>query len=153
MVKVYFFRHGKALRGGDDALRELSIEGREETARAAKLLAQAGVSGISRIYHSGLVRSVQTAEIIAAEVPPAEGLVQMEQITPFDQPEYCASLLIDLDVDVIIAGHEPHLSHTASFLMSGYIDAVSIKFNYSGAICLEKSKNKQWYIVPIGGFE
>jgi phosphohistidine phosphatase len=122
--------------GRDDALRPLTSEGRWKMETIAKGLRRAAPS-IASIASSGFVRADQTAKIIAKEY---EGLrVQLlEAIQPGHKP---AELLVWLkkqpeDDVVAIVGHEPHLSETVSYLLTGRSDNL-VAVSKGGAIMLE----------------
>ena len=58
-------RHGEAEAGHPDAARRLTAEGAAAVGRVAARAAAAGVR-LDRVYHSGLMRARQTAELLAA---------------------------------------------------------------------------------------
>ena len=118
MRKLYFFRHGIAEDGMNDAKRELTPEGRARTQASTRLLTALNVQP-SRLYSSPLVRARQTADLLAVglgisvevrdEVGPGFGVPAIER------------LISDLkdDEDVMFVGHEPDMSGTVSGLIGG----------------------------------
>jgi phosphohistidine phosphatase len=152
-MKVYFIRHGKALPNTTDAIRPLSEPGKAETEKIASILAFSGLIKATCIFHSELLRSKQTAQILANHLNPKNGLKLMAGLDPFDSPEWCINMLNSLDEDVIVAGHEPHLSTTASQMLTGVKDRMDFIFNKSGIICLQKISDKKWCVAPLFVFD
>ena len=148
-MRVYFIQHGKAVDEKTNPQRPLSEEGVKETEKMASLLASPGLIKIARIYHSVKLRSKQTAEILSNHLKPAVGLQQLEEIKPNDAPEELALVLNNVNEDVMVAGHMPHLSRTVSMLLTGDADAMPAYFSNSGVICLEKSEDKVWGVAPV----
>src|SRR6185436_5586286 len=66
-MDLYVIRHAEAEAGGtslDDARRALTAKGRETFAREVRGLERLGVE-LERVYHSPLLRAVETAELLA----------------------------------------------------------------------------------------
>jgi phosphohistidine phosphatase len=118
MRKLYFFRHGIAEDGMNDAKRELTPEGRARTQASTKLLSALNVKP-SHIYSSPLVRAQQTAELLAVGLGMSVE-IRDEVGLGFGVPaiERLVSDLKD-DEDVMFVGHEPDMSSTVSALMGG----------------------------------
>ena len=68
-MNFYLVRHGDAVSAAENAERPLSRIGREQVQCAAREMLERG-SEVSRIYHSGMLRAKQTAEILAKAFPP-----------------------------------------------------------------------------------
>src|SRR3954454_25418306 len=83
--EIYFIRHGLAEDRGeawpDDAKRPLTDEGMSRMRKAVRGLSRMGVS-IDVVLTSPLVRTRQTAEIVAAGLDPRPSLVNVESLTP-----------------------------------------------------------------------
>lgn len=137
-MEVYLVRHGIAedpyrasLSGKSDADRELTPEGREKTAKVAK--AFSGIVGeVGLILHSPYVRARETAEIFRRFYPGAD-LSEGAGLRPHDPPSFgLASIAEKLDrKNVMVVGHEPHLSALTSLLLSGNTEG-SIQFKKAG---------------------
>ena len=152
-MRVYLIRHGRALANTTDSIRPLSETGIKETEKIASILAFSGLINVTCIFHSELLRAKQTAQILANHLNPKNGLKQVQGLAPFDAPEACISILNSLDEDVIVAGHEPHLSTAASLMLTGDKDRTDFIFNRSGVICLRKINDKKWCVAPLFVFD
>jgi phosphohistidine phosphatase len=123
-VHLLLIRHAIAadkaeFRARDDALRPLTEEGREKMEQIAAAL-RALVPELDALATSHLVRAVETAEIVAAAYPGLE-----YEVIPGLEPEAPPSKALDWlrsrsSQSVVAAvGHEPSLSHLASWLLTG----------------------------------
>ena len=63
-MNIYLVRHGEAVSEKLDPKRPLTSSGREEVQRIGRLAAAKNVK-VSAIFHSGILRAKQTAEILA----------------------------------------------------------------------------------------
>jgi hypothetical protein len=85
MTELYLIRHGIAEEQGeawpDDAKRPLTQEGAAKLRKAVRALARLGVS-LDVILTSPLVRTRQTAEIVAAGFDPKPHLVTADSLAP-----------------------------------------------------------------------
>lgn len=137
-MEVYLVRHGIAedpyrasLSGKSDADRELTPEGREKTTKVARAF-RSVVTDVGLILHSPYVRARETAEIFHRFFPGAE-IAEAAGLRPHDPPSFgLASISEKLDRhNVMVVGHEPHLSALTSLLVAGNTDA-SIQFKKAG---------------------
>jgi phosphohistidine phosphatase len=122
-VRVTLIRHAEA---GDDAPRDadrsLTTRGREDARQLGHALRKRGVE-FSLLVSSPLVRAVQTAEIVAAEV----GYRDRIEVTDLLVPEGAASQVLSLlksaarglegTPSIALVSHEPILSAVAAALL------------------------------------
>jgi len=117
-MKIYVMRHGSAedfAASGHDADRALTAVGRERVRHVAKLLG-AHDEAPKLIVSSPLVRALQTAEIVAAELG-LEYVDTSRALAPGGQaPALVAALLREAKKRVMLVGHEPDLSALVSEL-------------------------------------
>lgn len=134
--ELYLVRHGVAEARGDawpdDAKRPLTERGVSRFRKSARALARMGVS-IDVVLTSPLIRTRQTAEILAAAFDPRPALVNVDALTPGGTH---ASLLTELEKHVrrghiAIVGHEPGIGELAARLV-GMRHALEFK---KGAVC------------------
>ncbi len=135
-MEIYIVRHAIAedapSKGGGDAARALTEEGRQKMKESAAGFAKLDYS-IDKILSSPLVRAKQTAEILAKAL---DGKVEeMVELSPGYAPEQvCAKLQsFKKTQSVMLVGHEPNCSLLASYLLEGS-SALEIQFK-KGAIC------------------
>ncbi len=130
-MELYLFRHGiaeDAKPGRPDATRALTDDGRKKVAEVVKAARRAGVEP-SLIVSSPYVRAVETARI-AAEVFEHKGdVVRTEALVPHGSPEKVWAELRDYreETAILLAGHEPLLSHLVSFLLASPALRVEMK--------------------------
>jgi phosphohistidine phosphatase SixA len=111
-VEVYLMRHGAAAPGQPDAARPLTPAGiavvEAVAARAAALQPRIG-----HVYHSGLVRARQTAEILARALVAGALVEARVGLAPDDAVEPVADWLRALAADdaggTVLVGHLPFL--------------------------------------------
>ena len=142
-MKLYLVRHGDASAAASDALRPLSARGKEEIKKMAGFLQASGVE-VNVIWHSGLLRAEQTAEIIAeslkSRVAPKKSLKPDDPVVPIaEEIEKCRD-------DLLIAGHMPHLSYLTSQLLLNAQKRDAVVFKKGAAVCLEKNDDGRWDI-------
>jgi len=134
--ELYFVRHALAEERGDawpdDAKRPLSDDGISRMRKAARGLARIGVS-VDVVLTSPLVRTRQTAEIVAAALDPRPSIVNVDSLAP--DGGY-AAVIADLEKHVrksriALVGHEPTIGEIAARLI-GSRHPIEFK---KGAVC------------------
>jgi phosphohistidine phosphatase len=141
-MMLFILRHGAAENepppGGDDGARKLTARGREKVREAAAGMRALGLR-FDAILASPLPRAFETAELVAAAfvgAPAPETLNALS--TGMTAADALAALKAYEHYDhLMIVGHEPGLSGTASLLLSGSANALSINLKKSGIIALE----------------
>jgi phosphohistidine phosphatase len=122
MIELYLIRHGVAEERGeawpDDAKRPLTQEGMAKLRRAARALERLDVA-LDVIVTSPLVRTRQTAEIIAGGHDPRAHIVVAESLAPGGS---FAAVMADLEKQakrsrLAIVGHEPGIGEMAARLI------------------------------------
>ena len=121
-MELLIIRHGDAeARGsrGDDASRRLTEDGRKKFRRGAKGLLEL-MPELDALVSSPLVRARETAEIVA-EVHGGLAIEETACLEPEREPKELADFLAARSASsrLAIVGHEPHLSHAASWFLAG----------------------------------
>ena len=136
MIELYLIRHGVAEERGeawpDDSKRPLTQDGTSKLRKAARALGRLGVA-LDVIVASPLVRTRQTAEIIASGLDPHPHIVTAESLTPGST---VAAVLSDLEKHakrgrIGLVGHEPGIGELAARLI-GARHPIPFK---KGAVC------------------
>jgi phosphohistidine phosphatase len=145
--RLYFAQHGLAIDKAEDPERPLSDAGISQTQAVAKQFVLSGAS-ISKIFHSGKLRALQTAEIFASALG-ITTLSASDHLSPNDD----VSLIIQtLNINnVLYIGHLPHLEKLLAYLVTGDEGDNIIKFQNSAVVCLEINKDNyqlRWYLTP-----
>jgi phosphohistidine phosphatase len=156
-MSVYLVQHADAKSDREDPLRPLSAKGRDDIMRVAAYLSQLNIP-VTMIVHSTKLRARQTAEILFEHLKPAKGLSESEGLAPLDEPAIWAERLKDVQDDVILVGHLPHLARLASLLLCGDSKRTIVSFRMGGVVCIGKENSGlwslQWMLTPevvIGG--
>ena len=160
-MNLYFMRHGIAVdradtgAGSGDRERQLTPKGIKRMNKAAK-----GVVALSlafdRILTSPLERARQTAKIVAQTLQLEDRVDEIEQLSPDQSVQDLLAALVAYagQQEILLVGHEPLLSSTVSFLLSGKAGA-EIRLKKGGLCCLEvtsipprESAVLHWALTP-----
>ncbi|HEX7228709.1 MAG TPA: phosphohistidine phosphatase SixA [Candidatus Binatia bacterium] len=126
-MEFYLVRHGEAVSQAVNGERPLTPEGRRDVERLGRAAAQRGIQP-SQIFHSGLLRAQQTAEILGESLGPVEGVRDLVGLRPDDDPVIVKAELETSTVSLMLVGHLPHMSRLASFLVAGDADRSVVEF-------------------------
>ncbi len=145
--RLYFVQHGLALSKADNPDRPLSEIGIKQTESIARQIHTSDIA-ISQIFHSGKLRALQTAEIIAATTN-IKAVSVLDHLSPNDEVTLITQ---NLNIDnALYIGHLPHLEKLVSYLVTGDESQNIITFQNSAIVCLEKTNHLyqvQWYLTP-----
>ena len=145
--RIYFAQHGLALSKSDNPERPLSEVGIKQTKNIAKHIHSSGIP-VSQIFHSGKLRTLQTADIIAATLD-IKTVSAIDHLSPNDEVRLITQ---NLNTDnALYIGHLPHLEKLVSFLVTADENQNILKFQNSAIVCLEKVDNLyhvRWYLTP-----
>jgi len=148
---LYLVQHGDAKKEEEDPARPLSENGLRDITRVASYISQFGIK-VYKIFHSAKLRARQTAEVLSGNLNPAEGMSEVDGLSPMDDPDIWAGRLKDVPDDIILVGHLPHLARLASVLLCGDADRNPVSFRMAGVACLRKDDNGawslQWMLTP-----
>jgi phosphohistidine phosphatase len=145
IVYAYLVRHGEAVAQMDDPKRPLSLKGRGDVQRTAQLALQGDIQ-VSAIYHSGILRALETAQIMADILAPPLGLHLHSGLLPEDDPAIVKAELDLMEDPVAVVGHLPHLNRLAALLTSGDTKRAVVEFLPAMMIGFER-QNQQWKII------
>jgi len=151
-MHCYLVRHGEAVAAHVDPERPLSARGRAEVAEVGQLALQRNVI-VARIYHSGIVRARQTAQILADYLNPAEGVSYAGGLLPDDDPQWVRAEIEAAAQPTLWVGHLPFMERLAALLVTG--DASRKTVGFSPASMLRCSRRVagwelDWQIAPAG---
>ena len=139
-MNVYVLRHGVAeerdnRKYPNDDDRPLTREGRLKLAQQVKGLSALGIS-LDVMITSPLLRAAQTAHIVREGLSSPEKQATSNVLVPEAHPylllEELASKHASMD-NVMVVGHEPHLSRFVSMVVSG--DPTALIRLKKGALC------------------
>lgn len=151
-MHLYLVRHGEAKAEQEDPARPLSSRGRDEVDRVSRAAAKKGMAA-SRILHSDKLRAKQTAEILARNIIPSEGICEIKGLGPEDDPSLIKAELEASGKSLIVVGHLPHLNRLAAMLLNGNSSEQVIDFPTASVVCLscrKKDWKVNWTMDPAG---
>ena len=137
-MKLYLVRHAHALAETENPERPLSPKGRELTAEMARWLRKHVAIEVSEVWHSPLLRSRETAEILIEGLRLKTRLREVAGLQPEDDPAGNAAVLGKRSAPLMIVGHEPHLSALAGMLLGLDPTHGTVEFKKGAVLCLER---------------
>ncbi|MCF6147376.1 MAG: phosphohistidine phosphatase SixA [Candidatus Kuenenia sp.] len=144
---LYLVRHGEAKSEKEHKARPLSENGVRNVNKVAAHVSRLNIT-VDRIFHSSKLRAKQTAEILAEYLKPSGGVAEAHGLTPLDDPMIWAERLKgETDNTILLAGHLPHLSKLASFLLCRNEGRDFISFKPAGMVCLKREDNGTWSLL------
>ena len=150
-MSVYLVQHAEAKREEEDASRSLSERGLGDIQSIAAYVAKQNIK-IDKIFHSHKLRAKQTAEVLFETLRPAEGISEVDGLSPLDNPDIWAGRLKDAQGNMMLVGHLPHLARLASMLLCGNAEIGIVSFKTAGIVCLNKDEagawSLQWALIP-----
>ncbi len=155
-MELYLMQHGTALSKELDEDRPLSPVGRDQLVKSAEAVKKLGI-GLDLIVASPATRSLQTAQIVAAQVGyPESAILQVNAVKPMARPEEVVEFLHEHEDkgSVLIAGHLPSLEKIAALLISHRGEA-ALAFQNGGLTCIEIEEFTRpiakllWHLTPL----
>jgi phosphohistidine phosphatase len=155
--RLYLIRHGVAEERGeawpDDTARPLSDRGISRLEKSARGLAELGVA-FDVVLTSPLVRTRQTADVLAAAFDPRPAIVPVDSLAPGGTYQ---AVVADLEKHtrrkrIALVGHEPGIGELAARL-AGIRHPIVFK---KGAVCCidvgslppDQPGALQWFVTP-----
>ena len=126
-MEFYLVRHGEAVSQAVNGQRPLTPGGRRDVERIGQAAAERGIQP-AQIFHSGLLRAQQTAEILGERLGRIEGVRELVGLRPDDDPVIAKAELESSTVSLMLVGHLPHIRRLASFLVAGDADRELVEF-------------------------
>jgi len=149
-VDFYLMRHGETLSGVPDGRRALSERGRSAVTALAQRARARGVA-VAWIYHSGILRAQQTADLVAEVLTPAEGVRELAGLCPDDDPSIVHAELAAARQSMMLVSHLPYVGRLASLLTTGDSGGSVIEFAPATLVCLARHKEGwkiSWSLSP-----
>lgn len=150
-MHVFLIRHAHALDGPDDARRLLSAKGRRQVREVADFLRGLERFDPKEVWHSGLVRAAETAELLVHRLKVRGTPRRVDELAPDADPRRLGRRLARLTEPVALVGHEPHLSALATLLVGGRPDRPMFILKKGAVLALERQGRRwvaSWQISP-----
>jgi phosphohistidine phosphatase len=148
---VYLIRHAHAVDADENPERPLSPRGIEQVVALATFLQRSALFQPEEFWHSPLVRSRQTASVLAQRMRLTVPHTLMPDLEPEDDPAAVARRVRMTQHPLAIVGHEPHLSALATLLVTGKMKFPVFVMKKCSALALEGLANEwsvRWHISP-----
>ena len=150
-MQLFLIRHAHAVDAAEDPERPLSKRGRAQVRALAKFLRQNGALRVDEFWHSPLVRSRETAELLKKQLESRATPVEVAGMEGDDDPAIVTKRLNKPRAKIAIVGHEPHLGALASLLIAGSAKPSRFILKKSAVIALENTAGTWavcWQISP-----
>ncbi len=143
-MPLLLVQHGKYLPKEKDPEKGLSPEGRKDVEQIGEMLRNFGVP-VNEIWHSGLKRARETAEIFTASLGSGLEPIRKDGLAPLDDVTVLHPFP---EENIMIVGHLPFMEKFASYLITGSPDRSPIvKFQNGGIVALDKNdETGSWFI-------
>jgi phosphohistidine phosphatase len=142
---LYLVQHAEALSKEADASRSLSEKGVEDIGKIAGYLAGLRIQA-EMICHSGKMRALQTAQVLADYLKFGKELSYPDGLEPMDDPKMWYDRLSRMNENIILVGHLPHLGRLASLILCGNAEKNLIDFKMGGIVCLKRFEDGKWAV-------
>jgi len=139
-MRVFLVHHADAVGPDVDPQRPLSAVGRAQAAELAAAVAAIGFTP-SAIWHSGKLRSRETAEAFLHACAPFADFRMIRGLRPEDPPEWLRDELAAEARDVLLVGHLPHIARLTAVLTAG-----AAVMPLHGMLGLERAADGGWRI-------
>ncbi len=108
-----------------------------------RFLQRAGLK-VDLIWHSGKLRALETAKIMAEALSLTDAPVARQGLGPLDPIEPIVKQLREREEDLMIVGHLPFLGTLTSALLTGSSSPDLVSFQAGGVACLERLEGGSW---------
>jgi len=142
---LYLVQHAEAKSAEEDPARNLTERGCIDIEIVAHHLKRLNVP-VWKILHSGKIRAQSTADVLAKHLKPPAGITEAPGLAPLDDPEIWAGRVAEMDEDILLVGHLPHLGRLAARLISGDQARSVVNFQMGGVVCLRRMEAGQWAV-------
>ncbi len=157
MTDIFILRHGDAEpRSGSvvEADRKLTPKGKSDVDRVIRV-AFVKKPGPDLILTSPYRRAVETAEIARDLLPGKSRMIETQSLLPQAEPEQTWKELRShvKSKQILLAGHEPHLSHLAAYLLGAPSLVLDLKKGALVRIFMERMGQEphgelKWIFTP-----
>jgi phosphohistidine phosphatase len=150
MAAVYLVRHGEAVSEAVDPRRPLSEVGREQV-RTVGNRARGNEVQPGAVFHSGILRAEQTAQLLTTELGINVVPVPTTGLMPEDDPFVAKAEIETGETEALLVGHLPHLQRLASLLVAGNSERHIVEFAPATMVCLTRADSRwqfSWMIGP-----
>jgi phosphohistidine phosphatase len=150
-MQLYLVRHAHAVTAEENPARPLSDRGREQVDQLVKYFRQSGTFNPDEIWCSSLVRSRETASLLAVGLNLQVSLLECPDLEPEADPRRALTRIAGATRNLAMVGHEPHLGMLAAQLLDGSRPLAPFIFKKGAVLALEGHAGAwavRWQISP-----
>lgn len=140
---LYLVQHAEAVSKDIDPSRGLSEKGMDDIKRISQYISGLDMD-IHEIFHSGKKRAYQTAQVLATHLKIEDKITETDGLSPMDEPEIWFSKVNNLNKNVMLVGHLPHMAKLASLVLCANTDKKVIDFEMGCIVCLSRDDDLSW---------
>jgi phosphohistidine phosphatase len=148
-MMLYLVQHGEAKSELQDPERSLTEDGIIKVRKVASYITSYTDTRVHTIFHSGKKRAQQTAELFAEKLKPPKGVQIGKELSPNSLPWGWVERLVQMQEDIMIVGHLPHLQKLSALLLCQDENKPIIKFYKGGVVSLYKNESGIWSILWV----
>jgi phosphohistidine phosphatase SixA len=150
---LFLIRHAHAERTLPDSNRALSAKGVVSSKKLARSLLAINLPADTVFICSDLRRAIETAQILHSKLDWTLPIQQWQGLAPMDDPINTANQLRAATGNQLLVGHNPHLAHLASVLLTGNCNGSFVHFRKAAAMALKRNQNEpywtlEWFLPP-----
>lgn len=134
---LYLVQHAEAKSREEDPSRSLSGKGIQDITKTAGYASGLGLPPFL-IFHSGKKRAMQTARVLDDYLNTEKGLSGTDGLLPMDDPQVWFERLSQMEEDIMLVGHLPHLASFSALILCGDKDKNLIDFKMGCIVCLRR---------------
>jgi phosphohistidine phosphatase len=142
---LYLVQHAEALSKEEAPSRSLSEKGIKDINNIAAKAGDLKIE-VRQIIHSGKMRALQTAQVLADHITVEMNTMESDGLLPKDDPVIWSERISKLDNDMMLVGHLPHLAKLASLLISGNPDLNAVDFEMGCIVCMFRDDEEKWTV-------
>jgi phosphohistidine phosphatase len=142
---LYLVQHAESKKEEEDPARGLTERGIQDIAKVAAHVRKVNIV-VNKIFHSGKTRALQTACVLADHLKPDKGVTEIDGLAPMDDPDIWRKRIPQINENIALVGHLPHLGKLSSLLLSGDKEKDIIDFKMGGIVCLKSSEDSHWSV-------
>ncbi|MBC8413096.1 MAG: phosphohistidine phosphatase SixA [Nitrospira sp.] len=144
-MRLYLVQHAASRSKEIDATQSLSNGGVSDLEKIGGFLKGLKIE-VRQIGHSGKMRSLQTAQMLAEHITSDMGILEVDGLLPMDDPCVWAERACKLNQDEMLVGHLPHMAKMAALLVSGNKEKDVIEFANGCVVCLKTEDRINWCV-------
>lgn len=140
---LHLVQHAEAKSKDIDPSRGLSEKGINDIKKVAEYAAKLKVS-VNRIIHSGKMRALQSAQVLAEHISVNTEVIESDGLAPMDDPGIWHERLVEMQEDIMLVGHLPYMAGLSGLLVCGNKEKGAVNFEMGCIVCLKRSDAGSW---------